>query len=103
MTPKEEGVPQTKLDMEKMWCKRHWKWWATNEKANGLYASVKLFQMSVALPEIMKALGYDEQKGTKADTFKLNEILPSFYPLCCLFGDDEMLGLLEESSHLKPQ
>jgi hypothetical protein len=95
--------PQTRLEMDRIWCKRHWNWWATNKKANGLFASVKLFQMAVARPEVMKALGYDEEKGTKANAYKLNEVLPSFYPLCCLLGDEELLSLLEESSHLKPQ
>ena len=86
-----------------IWCTRHWEWWRVNKKANGIYAAVKMFQLSVARPEVMKALGYDEATGTKADTNKLNDILPLFYPLCCGLGDEAMLALLKESQHLKPQ
>ena len=87
---------------EAMWCPKHWQWWRANPTANGIYASIKLFEHAVARPEMLKALGYDKEKGALADTCRLNDVLPSFYPLCCFLGDDFVLTLLKESQHLKP-
>lgn len=71
------------------WCQRHLQPFRERWPVGWGLAMMALFQVAVRREDVQAAAGYNEAKGTQADTKMLDRVMREFAPICCLVGDEE--------------
>ena len=87
-------LPNPPPAAHKTWCARHWQPYQSGE-VSGMIASMMLMEWLLKDEAFMRACGYAPEKNTPADSTKLESAIRQFEPVCCYFGDAQMLVLLE--------
>lgn len=84
------------------WCEAHWARIRDNDNYNGIAASIGLMDRLVNDERFMRRCGWDPEKGTTADTVRMNAVLAEIGEVCCFLGDEIMEEIYAEALKYGP-